>query len=140
MKKLVFLVILITTSLNLHSKPSKTSTTLNKTIVQDNAIIVYSSTSNDLEDEVRILKTTNELTHHIFDFNKNTITMVTYKGDDTISVEFKITRARILSNNIKEFDIDNKACRQVWVSGIGNIGYEFNNGQTLVFYGIKQIQ
>lgn len=66
--------------------------------------------------------------------------MVTYKDNDTISTEFKFTETRTLSNNIKEFDIDNKACRQVWISGIGDIGYEFNNGQRLVFYGVTQIQ
>jgi hypothetical protein len=38
-----------------------------------------------------------------------------------------------------EFDIDNKSCNQVWISTMGNIGYELNNGQTLVFYGVQEL-
>jgi hypothetical protein len=38
-----------------------------------------------------------------------------------------------------EFEIDIPKCYQIWDSSMGNIGYEFINGQKLVFYSVQEI-
>tara|TARA_B100000809_G_C14833587_1_gene421976 strand:+ start:241 stop:360 length:120 start_codon:yes stop_codon:yes gene_type:complete len=38
-----------------------------------------------------------------------------------------------------EFDIDDPAVYQVWVSSMGNIGYELTGGKTLVCYGVQEL-
>lgn len=38
-----------------------------------------------------------------------------------------------------ELEINNARCYQIWISSLGNIGYEFTNGQKLVFYEVQEI-
>lgn len=107
-------------------------------------IFRFVSTSNDLENETDILQTNNERTYHTFNFNENTISMKTRTADDQwITHTFKIKKSSIKESlsglQGMEFDIDNPRCRQIWVSSLGNIGYEFYNGQTLVFYDVKEV-
>ncbi|TVZ48647.1 hypothetical protein [Olleya sp. Hel_I_94] len=139
------LLILITLTLLLGcTQTNKQNYQTNKTSGNKNAIFKYVSSSNDLENEVKILQTNKEISYHTFDFNKN---LITYKSK-TKNGNWKTFEFRIKQSNTKEslqglkgmeFSIDNPTCFQIWVSTIGNIGYEFNNGQKLVFYDVKEL-
>ncbi len=124
---------------------SKSSKHRNKTDKNNEFIFNYVSDSNDLENDIKILQTNTEITYHTFDFNKNIITFNSKnKKGKWISFEFKIKRKIVKESLIglkgMEFEIEHSDCSQVWVSTMGNIGYEFNNGQKLVFYGVKEIK
>ncbi len=107
----------------------------------DKPIFYYKSTSNDLENSVDIIQTNNEVSYHTFDFNKNLITLKskTEKGDWKL-FEYPFLDYRTFDNKSMEFDIDSPICNQVWISSMGNIGYELKNGQKLVFYEITQLE
>ncbi len=113
---------------------------------EKNALVFrFISNSNDLENEVKILQTTNEVSYHTFDFNKNLIIMKSQsQNGNWKTFEFKIKKSKttesLLGLKGMEFDIENPNCFQVWVSTMGNIGYEFRNGQKLVFYGVIEIK
>ena len=116
-----------------------------KTDKKNEFVFNFTSNSNDLENEVKILQTNNEITYHTFDFNKNLITFKTKnKRGHWDTYEFKIKRKIVKESMIglkgMEFDIEHPQCFQVWVSTMSNIGYEFKNGQKLVFYGVKEIK
>lgn len=107
-------------------------------------IFKFSSTSNDLEDETRILQTNNEISYHTFDFSKN---LISFKSQ-TKNGKWKTFHYKIKTKKIKEslsglkgmeFEIDHQICHQIWVSSLGNIGYEFKNGQKQVFYNVSKI-
>ncbi|GAA3579740.1 hypothetical protein [Snuella lapsa] len=142
-------ILLITTGITLLTgciqTKNNTSLDSNETITNEKAIFRFSSNSNDVEDEVRILKTNNEISYHIFDFNKGIITMKSQsENGEWKTFEFKIKNFKVneyLSGlNGMEFDIDSPMCFQVWVDTLGSIGYEFNNGQKLVFYGVQELE
>ena len=107
-------------------------------------IFNFVSNSNDLENDIKILRRNDEVSFHKFDFNKNEITV----KSQTSSGEWKKFQLNIKKTKIKEsliglkgmeFDINHEYCYQVWISTLGNIGYEFNNGQKLVFYGVQEL-
>lgn len=107
-------------------------------------VFKFKSYSNDLENEIEILQTNNEITYHTFDFNKKLISFRTQtKGGDWKTFEFKLEKS-VMVESISglrgmEFEINNARCYQIWISSLGNIGYEFTNGQKLVFYEVQEI-
>ena len=112
--------------------------------IDKSRVFKFVSNSNDLENQSKILQRNDEITYHKFDFKKNEITLKTpTTSGKWKTIQFKIDKAKIKESLLglkgMEFDIDHKHCYQVWVSTVGNIGYEFDSGQKLVFYGVKEI-
>lgn len=142
MKNIIYILAII--ALTSFGKNPNNFVNINLDDIHQSNIFKYSSNSNDLEDQYRILQTNNEITYHTFDFNKNMVTMKSQnKEGKWISHDFKIKRKRITESLTgakgMEFDIDNPNCFQIWIDSVGSIGYEFKNGQKLVFYGVRQI-
>lgn len=106
---------------------------------QDKPVFKYKSSNNDLENATDIIRTTEEVTYHKFDFNSQEIELrARNKNGNWETFRYPFSEYERLENGIMEFKIKHPTCYQVWVSAAGNIGYELNNGQTLVFYDIKR--
>lgn len=107
--------------------------------IEQKPIFEYVSSTNDLESETEVLKTTDETTYHTFNFNTNTIALMAPDDNGNWKTfKYRFTDYRSLSNGVMEFDVDHPACSQVWVDAMGSIGYELTNGQTLVFYDVQK--
>ncbi|QMU63030.1 MAG: hypothetical protein GKR88_01260 [Flavobacteriaceae bacterium] len=144
-KKIIVFGIIILTTLIGCTQTNKTSSSKNKTGSNEKPIFKFVSNSNDLEKGVDILQTNDEVSYHTFDFNKNLISYKSKtKNRSWNTFEFKIKKSKITESLLglkgMEFDIDNSICFQIWVDTVGSIGYEFKNGQTLVFYGIQELE
>ncbi|PIE50513.1 MAG: hypothetical protein CSA38_02635 [Flavobacteriales bacterium] len=132
-------------STNDNKKESNSNKNNYSKVGRDLKIFKYVSSNNDFEQGDKIVKTNIETTYHTFDFKKKIITFKSQsRTGDWLTFEYKMKNERVVEglSGLKglEFDIESPVCHQVWVSSMGNIGYELVNDQTLVFYDVKEIK
>ncbi|MEZ4802049.1 MAG: hypothetical protein R2797_04695 [Gelidibacter sp.] len=116
----------------------------NRDVSNEFPVFKFSSTDNDLEKGAKIIKTNVELSYHTFDFGNQLISLKTKHANGYWEIsKLKLKKSKIIESisglRGMEFEVESAYCYQVWVSSIGNIGYEYYDGTTRVFYGIIEI-
>lgn len=104
-------------------------------------IFTYSSSYYDIEKTNGQVITKNELTYHIFNFNKKTVTQISNVNGEYIKMTYPFY-SMYEENGIVAttyvLKVHTLGVKEIWWSpDVPNLGYDYDDGKRIACYGLK---